>query len=136
MVRSAQICKKCTILGNLRTITQERKKEIRQMTPFLVYFFSSTFSIYFLALTVCDIHFCIWKLPKFIFMGSFFHPFWFAKYLNFARSEFCLAWFRKHRKVKKQVLFFRLYIGFICRCCRAWLFSSIQRFLFCHKDLD
>ena len=75
MLRPAQICKECTILGNLRTITRERKKEIRQMTPF----FSSTFW----ALTVCDIHFCIWKLPKFIFMGSSFRPFWSAKHLNF-----------------------------------------------------
>ena len=74
LLRSAQICKKCTILGNLRTITHERKEEIRQMTPF----FSSTFW----ALTFCDIHFCIWKLPKFIFIGSSFRPFWSAKYLN------------------------------------------------------
>ena len=51
---------KCTILGTLRTITQEAKRETRQM----VSFFSSTFS----ALTVCDIHSCIWKLAKFIFM--------------------------------------------------------------------
>ena len=35
------------------------------MTPF----FSSTFW----ALTVCDIHFCIWKMSKFVFMGS---PLW------------------------------------------------------------
>ena len=39
LLRSAQISKKCTILGNLRTITQESKKETRQMTPF----FWSTF---------------------------------------------------------------------------------------------
>ena len=38
-----------------------RKKEIRQMTPL----FSSTFCF----LTICDIHFCIWKFSKFIFMG-------------------------------------------------------------------
>ena len=62
MLRSAQICKKCTIFGNLRTITQEGKKETRQMSPF----YSSTFW----ALTVCDIHFCIWKLSKFISMAS------------------------------------------------------------------
>ena len=75
LLRSTQIRQKCTILANSRTITQERKKETRQMTPF----FSSTFW----ALTVCDVHFCIWKLPKFIFMGSSFCPFWSAKYLNF-----------------------------------------------------
>ena len=42
-------------------------------------------TIYFKAwtLTVCDINFCIWKLPKFIFMGFSFRPFWSAKYLNF-----------------------------------------------------
>ena len=62
MLSSAQICKKCTIFGNLRIITQEAKKETRQMTQF----FSSTFW----ALTVCDIYFCIWKMSKFVFMGS------------------------------------------------------------------
>ena len=45
------------------------------MTPF----FSSTFW----ALNICDIHFCILKVSKFIFMESSFHPFWSAKYLNF-----------------------------------------------------
>ena len=62
LLRAAQICKKCTIFVNLRTITQKGKKESRQMTPF----FSSTFW----GLTVCDIHFCIWKMSKFIFMWS------------------------------------------------------------------
>ena len=38
---------KSTILGNLRTVTQEMEKETRQMTPFS----SSTFWV----LTVCDI---------------------------------------------------------------------------------
>ena len=41
------------------------------------------FSSTFWALTVFDIQFCIWKLPKFIFMGSSFCPFWSVKYLNF-----------------------------------------------------
>ena len=74
---SAPVCKKCTILGNYsgRAITQERRKEIRQMTPI----FSSTFW----ALTVFDIYFCIWKLLKFIFKGFSFCAFWSAKYLNF-----------------------------------------------------
>ena len=39
MLRSAKICKKCTIFGDLRTITQERKKETRKMTPFFDIFF-------------------------------------------------------------------------------------------------
>ena len=39
LLRSAQICQSYTILGNLRTITQEGKKGTRQMIPF----FSSTF---------------------------------------------------------------------------------------------
>ena len=75
MLRSAKICKKCTIFGNVRTMTQKGKKETRQMTPFS--------SPTFWALTVCDIHFCIWKMSKFIFMGSPFGPFWSANYLNF-----------------------------------------------------
>ena len=62
-MRSAQICKKCTIFASLRPITQEGKKETRQMTPF----FSSTFW----ALTSCDIHFCILKMSKFVFMGTY-----------------------------------------------------------------
>ena len=49
LLRSAQNCKKCSFLDNLRTITQEGNMETRQMTPF----FSSTFS----DLTVCNIHF-------------------------------------------------------------------------------
>ena len=40
-----------TILGNLRTITQQGKNEERQMTKFVSY----TFCV----LTVCDIYFCI-----------------------------------------------------------------------------
>ena len=65
---------KCTILGNLRTITQERKMEIRQMTPF----FSSTFwglTVWysFLYLKIAKIHFngvvlssvLVCKVPEF-----------------------------------------------------------------------
>ena len=62
LLRSAQNCKKCNFLDNLRTITQEGNMETRQMTPF----FSSTFS----DLTVCNIHFWTWKYSKFIFMWS------------------------------------------------------------------
>ena len=62
-------------LDNLRTITQEGSMEIRQMIPF----FSSTFS----NLTVCNVHFWIWKCSKFIFMGSPLGLFWSLKYLTF-----------------------------------------------------
>ena len=62
MLRSVQISRKCTILGNLRTITQERKKETRPITP---YFHQKVWG-----LTFCDIHFCIWKMSEFVFMGS------------------------------------------------------------------
>ena len=64
LLRSAQIFKKYIIFGNLSTITQEGK---RKMTLF----FSSTFR----GLTFCDIHFCIWKMSKFVFMGC---PLWFG----------------------------------------------------------
>ena len=104
MLRSAQICKRCTILGNLRTITQEGKKQIRKMTPF----FSS-----FWALTICDIHFCIWELSKFIFMGLSFHSFWSTKYLNFGGVSCEVRILSRSiqetytlRKVKNQVLLF------------------------------
>ena len=48
--------------GKFKDYKSRRKKETRQISPF----FSSTFW----ALTVCGIHFCIWKLSKFINMGS------------------------------------------------------------------
>ena len=105
MLRSAQICKKCTILANLRTTTQERKNKIIQMTPF----FSSTFWV----VLACDIHFCIWKLPKFVFMGSSFRSFWPSKYLNFGGVSCKIRILSRSiqetytlRKVKNQVLLF------------------------------
>ena len=57
LLKSAHICKKWNILCNLRTITQEKGK--KECT--------------FWALPVCYIYFCIWKLSKFIFIGS---PLW------------------------------------------------------------
>ena len=62
---------------NLSTINQEGKKETRQFTPF----FSSTFW----GLTICDAHFSIWKLSKFIFMGSSFWPILVCKKAEFWR---------------------------------------------------
>ena len=62
LLRSAQICKKMHYFPQLKDHNSGRKKDIRQMTPF--------FSCTFWALMTCDIHFCIWKLLKFIFMGS------------------------------------------------------------------
>ena len=62
LVHYRRFVKKCTFLDNLRTATQEGNMENRQINPF----FSSTVS----ALTVCNIHFCIWKYSKFIFMWS------------------------------------------------------------------
>ena len=64
-----------TFSDTLTTITQNGNMETRQMATF----FSYTFS----ALTVCTIHFWIWKYSKFIFMWSPFCPFWSVKYLNF-----------------------------------------------------
>ena len=81
MVRSAQICKNCTILGNLRTITQERKKGTWKMIPF----FPSTFWV----LTTFDIHFCIWKMSIFFSLDSHFGPFWSSKFLYF-EGEICV----------------------------------------------
>ena len=80
MLTSVRNCKKDTIFDNLRTITQKRNMKTRLTTSF----FSSAFR----ALTVEGPHFCIWKLSKFIFMGSPFGPFWSAKHLNF-RGESC-----------------------------------------------
>ena len=61
MLRSAQICKKCTILGNLRSITQEVKNENKTNETI----FHSTFW----ALTVCDYSFLYFKIVKIHFHG-------------------------------------------------------------------
>ena len=103
MLRSAQIRKKCTILGNLRTIIRKEKRKLNKWPHFFMCFLSS----------VCDIHFCIWKMPKFIFMGSCFCLFWSAKYLNFGGVS-CEIRNLPHsvqetytlRKVEKQVLLY------------------------------
>ena len=103
LLRSAQVCKKLTLLGNLRTITKEGKKRLGK------WFFSSTFW----GVTVCDIHFCIWKLSKFIFIGSSLCPFWSPKYLNFGSVSSETRILSRSiqetytlRKVKNQVLLF------------------------------
>ena len=74
-------------------------------------FFSSTFR----ALTICDLHFCISKLSKLIFMGSSFHLFWSANYLNFGGVSCEIRILSRSiqetytlRKVKNQVLLFLL----------------------------
>ena len=77
------------------------------MTPF--------FSSNFWALTVCDIHFCIWKMSKFIFMAlPPFGPFWSVKYLNFGSQSYEISILSRSiqetytlRKVKNQVLLFQ-----------------------------
>ena len=56
-LRLAQICNKMYYFGQFKGHNSVRKKETEQMTPFLLLLF------------VCDIHFFIWKLSKFIFMG-------------------------------------------------------------------
>ena len=58
------------------------------------------FSFPFSALTVCSIHFCIWKWSKFIFMWSPFGLFWFLKYLNFREK---LPIFRAHHTYVKSI---------------------------------
>ena len=69
------------------------------MTPI----FSSTFW----ALTGCDIHFCIWKLSKFIFMGPPFGSFWPGKYLNFG-GESCETYTLRKVKKNRFYLFYRV----------------------------
>ena len=79
MLRPAQICKKCTIFVNLRTISQEGKKETRQMTPF----FSSTFWTLFAVFI-----FVFEKCKNLFSWGTPFGPFWSVKYLHFG-GESC-----------------------------------------------
>ena len=104
------------------------KKEIRQITPF----FSSTFW----APTVCDIHFCIWKLPKFIFMGSSFRPLWSAKYLNFGgvscETRILSRWIQETytlRKIKTRFYFFFQVENQISLI--SWSAFACSRMLFC-----
>ena len=67
----------------------------------------------FRALIACDIHFCIWELSKFIFVGPPFGLFWSPKYLNFG-GESCEIRILSRSiqetytlgKVKNQVLLF------------------------------
>ena len=72
MLRSAQNCKKYTILETLRNITQQENMETRQMIPF----FSSTFS----ALTSTSE---FENTQNSFSCGLLFGPFWSVKYLNF-----------------------------------------------------
>ena len=95
-------------LDNLRTITQEENMETRQMTPF----FSSTFS----DLTVCNIHFWIWKYSKFIFMWS---PFW--SILIYKIPQFLTEsyWFRQLITLFLKVDILRLLKIYIIFCALA-----------------
>ena len=76
LLRSAQNCKKCTFLDNLRTIAQEGNMETRQRTPLV----SSTSSALFVTF-----------ISEFVFISEFefipavppFDPFWSVKYLSF-----------------------------------------------------
>ena len=74
---SVQNCKN-TLFSTIKNQSQEGNMETRQM----IRFFSSTLS----PLTVCNIHFYIWKWCKFIFMWSPFGLFWSIKYLNFGQK--------------------------------------------------
>ena len=105
MLTSAQNCQKYTFLDNLRIITQEGNMQTRQMTPF----FSSTFC----NLTVCNIHFWIWKYWKFVFMWSPLRSILackISKYLvrTYQFREF-VTFFYRHPEVTKN-LYYVLYI--------------------------
>ena len=73
----------------------------------------SIFLSTFWAVTVCDIHFCIWKLSKFIFMGVLLSSILVCKMPEFWRCKLWdqnFVWFNSGKihlgKVKKQVLLF------------------------------
>ena len=74
-LRLAQICKKMYYFGQFKGHNSVRKKETEQMTPFLLLLF------------VCDIHFFIWKLSKFIFMGPSLWSILFCKIPEFLEVE-------------------------------------------------
>ena len=77
LLSSEKNCKKRTILGSLRTITQDAKtkNKTRQMTPFfLLLFRRHLFVIFIFVFENCQNSF-LWSPP--------FSPFWSAKYLKF-----------------------------------------------------
>ena len=67
---------KMHFFGNLRIISQKGKKESGQMTQFFHLLFE---------LTVFHIHFCIWKISIFFFIGSFLWSILVCKILEFWR---------------------------------------------------
>ena len=87
LLRSAQICKKCIFFGNLRIISQKGKKESGQMTQFFHLLFE---------LTVFHIHFCIWKISIFFFIGSFLWSILVCKILEFWRW---MLWVTEYARV-------------------------------------
>ena len=129
MLRSAQICKTCTILGNLGTITQERKKEIRQMIPY----FSSTFW----ALTVSYIHFLYLNIAKIHFHGVLLLSILVSKILELWR---CKEWDQNffsfdsgniHIKESKDPGFIYFFFQFENQIClMSWSTFACSRMLF------
>ena len=83
---SAENCKKCTFLDNLRTITQEENIETRQMTLF--------FSSIFYTLTTVTFIFAIDNSQNSFSYGSAFCPFWSVKFLSFGQK--LLIWTSHH----------------------------------------
>ena len=67
---------KCTILGNLRTITQEGKKETKQLTPFFILSLSSNCSLIFtFVFENCQNSFS-WRLPHWSILVCKVPEFW------------------------------------------------------------
>ena len=96
---------KCTILGNLKTITQEGEKKIRQILPFLIYFLSSVCVTFNFVFENCQ--------NSFSWGPTLVHSFWSTQYLNLevkaVTLELCLVRFNKHthrRKWKTKFYFF------------------------------
>ena len=78
-LKSAQNCKKCTFLDNLRTITQEGNMETRQMTSF--------FHLRFLLQLFVTFIFVFENSQNSFSCAPPFSPFWSVKYLNFRHPE-------------------------------------------------
>ena len=75
LLRSAQICKKCTIFWQFKDhYSGKRKGNLAN---------DAIFSYTFWALTVRDIIFLFKKCQNLLFWGTLFGPFWSVKYLNF-----------------------------------------------------
>ena len=107
LLRSEQICKKCTILGKLRTVTQEWKRKLDKRPHFFHLRFELKQFVIFIFVFENFQNSFLW-VPRFA-------PFWSAKHLNFGGESRVVRILSRSiqetyrlTKVKNQVLLFSI----------------------------